>query len=177
MIKNVKKDEFGLEGTMYCSLWDCDIDVNIDPFSGEDEVSDEEALAYGEKCAEAFNSLSDKTVEILCKAAKAYCLDFMESCGDDFDDDMTVPIKEDTDPREILKCIQPKVFIPELPDEEQYKGCIGYHVECNCDWEIEHGLEFTVRDGNILYVGDFSDNSPWMKYSEDKFWNYINSLK
>lgn len=37
---------------------------------------------------------------------------------------------------------------------------IEFHVEGECDWEPEHGLEITISDNRILYVGPFEDNGP-----------------
>ena len=37
---------------------------------------------------------------------------------------------------------------------------IEFHVSGFCDWEPEHGLEVTVSDGKILYVGPFEDYEP-----------------
>ncbi len=34
-------------------------------------------------------------------------------------------------------------------------------MECWCDWEEEHALEWTVRGNEVLYVGSFSDERPW----------------
>ena len=37
---------------------------------------------------------------------------------------------------------------------------IEFHVEGSCDWEPEHGLEITISDGKILYVGPYEDYDP-----------------
>lgn len=175
MITAVERCSFGLEGKVYFKLFDCTIDVRIsvDQNNAEQEEAESEALEYAEKCAEALNSLTDEAVDVLCRAVRAYCIDFIEEFGD-FYNSMKFSVNADTAPREMLKCFKPTVFIVDFPVKEIFGEIIGYHVECRCDWEIEHGLEFTVRDGKIVYVGMFSDNTPWSRYYEDKPWNYIN---
>ena len=37
---------------------------------------------------------------------------------------------------------------------------IEFHVEGSCDWEPEHGLEITISDDKILYVGPYEDYDP-----------------
>lgn len=166
MITDIKKDEFGIEGRMHCNLWNCDIDVVIEDYSEDESLSLDKAVEFAEKCAEAFNNLSPDMIDAICRSAKAYCLDFMESC------DVVVPVSENTAPADMLKYINPHVLIVDLPEEDEFKGIIGYHVECSCEWEEEHGLEFTVRDGKLIYMGSFNDCSPWYDYTGDS-WNYV----
>lgn len=66
---------------------------------------------------------------------------------DGFEEDIVVP--EDVNGREILSYITPSVLI------------IEFHVECECDWEEEHGLEITIKDNKLVYVGSFDGMPPY----------------
>ena len=155
-----------LEGFLKWELFDRVLDVTIDKGV---------PLEYAEKCAEALSSLSEETIKDIYEAAKRYCLFFIDLCGDawDYDDyDMQIRVTKDTPAEQMKSEIRPHVFIVDTPKDDR----IGFHIECGCSWEPEHGLEITILDGKLVYLGGFEDCSPWGKYPEDDEWNFANSL-
>lgn len=151
-----------LEGFLKWELFDRVLDVTIDKGV---------PLEYAEKCAEALNSLSEETVKDIYEAAKRYCLFFIDLCGDawDYDDyDMQIRVTKDTPAEDMRSEIRPNVFIVDTPKDER----IGFHIECDCSWEPEHGLEITILDGKLVYLGGFEDSSPWANYAKDDEWNF-----
>lgn len=162
MITDIKNSEFGIEGKVKSELFNETIDVVIEEEAG---------LEYAEKCAVALNNLSEAAISAICKASKNYCLYMIDIC-EDFSDEMSVEINESTPPEEILKCIHPTTLIIDEPEEDS----IGFHLECECDWEPEHGLELTFRDGRLIYAGPFEDCGPWNEYDEDDEYNFVNSI-
>lgn len=74
-------------------------------------------------------------------------------------------------PEEILEYVYPSALIVRKPQDDR----IGFHLEMECDWEPEHGLEWSVLDGKAMYVGAFSSVSPWSEF-RDKSWNYLTKL-
>ncbi len=168
MITDIKKDEYGIEGKVKFNLFDAEIDVFMD-----DDVS----IEYAEKCAEHMNNLSDDMIEKICESAKRYCLFMIEEWDlvgewEEISEDMTIEVSEDTPARELLKAIYPTVLIIDSPEDT----CCGYHIECACDWEPEHGLEITIRDDKVVYIGHFTDSSPWQEYDENNECNFVNSI-
>lgn len=153
MIKNIRKTDYGIEGEMKFLLFDQEIGVMMD-----EEVSEEYAIS----CAEYLNSLSEELIDQLCEASIAYCREFCEDVGEE--------IPEINGTRDILKYIQPRSLIIEVPKNEQ----IVFHMELNCDWEIEHGLEWTIKDGKVMYVGAFECAGGWDEedYYKNLKWNY-----
>jgi hypothetical protein len=153
MIKNIRKTRYGLEGEMTFHLFHQEIGVMMD-----EEVSEE----YANLCADYLNTMSDELIDQLCKASIAYCVEFCEDVGEE------VP-QIDTF-RDILKYIQPGSLIIDEPKDDR----IVFHMELNCDWEIEHGLEWTITDGKVMYVGAFESEGGW--YDEERYtdmsWNY-----
>ncbi|MCT4597227.1 MAG: hypothetical protein N4A50_05040 [Vallitalea sp.] len=154
-INNVSSNEYGMEGTTRFDMFDREIQVMMD-----DAVN----IVYAEKCVEHLNSLSYDTVELLCEAALKYCFEFS--------DDVGIGIPELNEKRDILKYIYPKILIIDEPEDELK---IGYHMECDCEWEIEHGLEFTILNDKVLYLGDFNDEGPWqaLEHYKEISWNHI----
>ena len=163
MITNIRKTEIGIEGKLYSEIFNTEIDVMID-----NEVS----IEYTQKCAEHFNKLSPEIIETICKGAKAYCLDFMEIADEDWDEYLTIPVTAETHPLDMLKCFKPTLLIIKKPNDE---NITGYQLECECDWEIEHGMEIDILDNKVVYLSSFNAYSPWLEYDSDKS-NYINQI-
>ena len=159
-VKPLGKAGSYIEGKAYCRLMDKDIDV---------DVYDDVSLDYVEKCAEAMNSMSEDLVDAICRAAKKYCLDFLEDIGGAELNDitLTVPVDENTPPREMLKCFDVGSLIVDVPKDGSR---VGYQLSGNCDWEEEHGIEIVILDDRLVYLGEFSGVSPWEDHS-DESWN------
>ncbi|MEK8032871.1 hypothetical protein AACH06_18785 [Ideonella sp. DXS29W] len=152
LVKEVTTEgNWPLQGQVFLSLFDRYI-----PFAVEDEAS----IEYVIQCAEYMNSWSEETIESLCQACIRYCNDFREMIGED-----TI---EFSSPREVLELVHPTSLIVPNPDFPEPVA----HLELNCDWEEEHGMEWIVRGAKVLYVGGFNGQSPWESFVPKKSWNY-----
>jgi len=149
-----------IEGRVYCKLWDTEIDVDL---------YDDVPLEYAEKCAEAMNSMSEDLIDAICRAAKKYCIDFLDAIGGASlnEIDLTIPVDENTPPQEMLKCFEAGSLIVDVPEDPSR---IGYQLSGNCDWEEEHGIEIDILDGKLVYLGEYAGESPWSDHSEES-WN------
>jgi len=152
LIRNIHKGEFGLEGEVYFELF-----AQYFSVYAEDEVDS----AYIEACAVSMNSLSEAAIEALCQAAIRYCNDFLHMVGQ--------PKKHFENLKDILSIVQPSSLIVPYPENGTETVV---HLELNCDWEIEHGMEWLVRNNEVLYVGGFNDVHEWGDYSEKESYNY-----
>lgn len=156
-IKNLHKGRFANEGEIYFPLFDTNILVYVDF---------DVPLTYADKCVTHLETLSDSVIEALCKGAVNYCESFR-----DFFEECEIDIPEGMNGRDILKYITPKILIIEAPAED----IPAFHMECSCEWEIEHAMEWTVRGDEVLYVGGFGDEHPWRdrEYFKNASWNYV----
>lgn len=152
MIKNIQQTKYGLEGDCYFSLFDRDIRVSIDEDTNEE---------YANRCIEYLNSLSEEVVLKLCLASIRYCNDFLSMIGEEE--------KIFEKPTDVLSLIYPSVLIIPVP-KNGHEPVID--MELNCEWEIEHGMEWIIRADNVLYVGAFNGENPWGDFSEKDCWNY-----
>jgi len=159
--KLVVNDTTWREGNVRCKLWDKDIGVTLD--------SDDVTLDYARKCVEAMNNMPQDLIDDICRAAIIYCNTFRDDIGDMLEDDMTVPIDENSTNDEIMKCFSPESLIIEAPKDA---SLAGYQLCCNCDWEIEHGMEIDILDNKLVYLSSYDGNSPWVEQNEDEWWNY-----
>lgn len=156
VINNIEKTKYGLEGKVYFGLFNKTIDVLMD-----EDID----LDYANLCAEALNSMDEETIDNLCRYSINYCIDFCNDVGDEEAAEFNLI-------RDVLDHISPSVLIIDKPKE---KNNIVIHLELNCDWEIEHGLEWTIKNGEILYVGAFESEDGWseLSYYKELNWNYV----
>lgn len=165
MITDVKRDDFGIEGKAFLEIFDknCSVIVDIDA-----------SLEYAEKCVEMLNSLSDETVNTLCKALKIYCLTAISE-NNEILDYITFDISSRAPLKDMLKNIQPSTLFVDMPDDE---NIIGVTVECECVWELNNIMKIIFKDDEILYVGCDTDLNAWddPEYFIDDENNFINKI-
>lgn len=153
-IKNIIKGEFTYEGKAYFPLFDTEIEVYFDY---------DVPLRYADSCISRLENLKQSTIDRLCEGAYNYCTDFSLIAGEE-------AVPHSTGPDQILEYVYPLVVIIEKPLTDE----AAWHMECGCRWDEEHGLECSVRGDEVLYVGAFSDESPWLdrEYFASADWNY-----
>ncbi|MBZ5488162.1 hypothetical protein HW452_11570 [Halomonas aquamarina] len=142
--------EDGLEGKVYSALFDQVVTL----FAADAD------LVFARRCAVHLNQLSDEVVEHLCRSTVHYCDAFLSEVGE--------PLIEFAAPRDVLKLVTPQVLIVPCPE----KQTPVVHLELECDWEPEHGLEWVVREDKVLYVGPFNDEDPWGSFTPKNVWNF-----
>ncbi len=153
---NLIKNIHGEEGEMHWKLFDTDIDVLI--YDADEE--------YAQRCADYIDNMPEELLDKLRRASLLYAQAFYELTGEEeLEEFMTVK------PEDILEYVCPSALIIEKPKDDR----IGFHIELECDWEPEHGLEWSVLDGEPMYVGAFEDVSPWRGF-RNKDWNYVTKL-
>lgn len=148
LIENIRECEYGgFEGETY--LNDRDGKVRV-------KFPSEAKREYAEKCVEYLQNMDKDMTQRLAK----YAYRFFKDLSKDFDDDdygTFIDMPQNVSEEDILKYVQ---FDSIIIEEECREDRIEFHAGGGCDWEIEHGFEFTVSDGKILYVGPFEDMPP-----------------
>lgn len=148
-IKNIKNaGNNTIEGTMYFPLFKTEINVII--YAGESKIN------YAGHCASYLYNLDKSIIERITKYAFRYFTEYKENIIEDEYSDMP----EDTEEKDILNYVYPGFLIIE---EKCRENIIEFHMECGCEWEPEHGLEITISDGKVLYLGAFDDMPPYYK--------------
>ncbi|MEC7119573.1 MAG: hypothetical protein VXW65_06695 [Pseudomonadota bacterium] len=138
-IKNLQTSEHGLSGEVFFGLFEKDVTLLVE---GHD-------LSYAQACAINLNEMSDVLVQDLCEASIRYRAACLEANG--------VPAVQLETVQDILKSIDPRILI--VPCIEGLSDPV-IHLELNCAWEEEHGMEWMIRDRKVLYVGAFSGEDP-----------------
>lgn len=153
LIKDISHNGFCLSGKVFFRLFDRYIDLLID----EEEPTN---LTYTHKCAVYLNSLSDHLIDRLCVASINYCNTFLDDIGD--------KPRKFSDRRDVLKLITPlSLSVPQMLRDEPV-----IHLEFDCEWEMEHGMEWIVRGDRVLFVSAFESEDPWGEFTEDDEYNF-----
>ncbi|MGG3805456.1 DUF6985 domain-containing protein [Metabacillus fastidiosus] len=152
-IKNLKTNEYSeLEGEAYFELFDQNIQVYIDQDAD---------IEYAELCITYLNSLSEELINKLCKASIRYCNEFLDDIGED--------IIEFSKPTDVLPYITPNTI--SIPNPKNKSEPV-IALELNCTWEEEHGMEWIIRNGKVMYVGPYHGIDPYGNCDIGKDWNY-----
>ena len=152
LLKNIKATDEEIEGEVFFSLFDKYIGFFTERTVG---------LDYVKRCAECLNSMNEEVIEDLCSASIRYCNEVLK-----LNDEQSMKFEN---PQDILKLIYPARLIVPYP-ENDYEPII--HLELNCEWEKEHGLEWIVRDNKVLYVSSYSGEDPWRNFSMNEPENF-----
>ncbi len=124
-------------------------------------VEEEATLEYVKACAEYLNALPEATIKDLCEASIRYCNGFLADIGE--------PLKSFDNYKSVLSLIYPSTLI--IPEPEYGDEPVIW-MELNCEWEQEHGMQWVVRNNEVLYVGGFNGTDPWAEISKSTPWNY-----
>ena len=122
-----------------------------------------ESINYANECAKLLTELDESIISQLCQASIRYCNWILKVFGEEE--------KSFTNERDVLKLIEPSSLIIE---DGASKPVI--HMELNCEWEEEHGMEWIIRDNEVQYVGSFDGMNPFDDYTESDEWNFARNL-
>ena len=145
LIKNIKKDKIWNSGELHLPLTDTSIMVNID-FDVD--------MAYAEACAKHAVHLQDhpEFTDCLYKKMISYC----EMYRDCFDDE-GIEIPAGIEGSGIMKYINLEGLIISAPEGEG----VAYTLYGDCEWEEEHGIEISICNNRVGYVGEYCAVNPW----------------
>lgn len=153
VIKNLKTNEyFEVEGEAYLELFDQNITVYIEQ---------ESDIEYAELCITYLNTLSDGLIDDICNASIRYCNEFLDDIGED--------IIEFNKPTDVLPYITPNTICIPKP-KNKTEPVID--LELNCEWEEEHGMEWIIHNGVVMYVGPYNGINPYGHCDIGEEWNY-----
>lgn len=153
LIKNVRSNSDRQKGEVYFALFDKYIS-----FSTWKAVND----AYIVECAEYLNSISfnDSIINHLCEASIHYCNDVLDTIGEE--------LKHFDNLKDVLLLVYPNSL--NIPEPRRSIPVI--HLELNCEWEEEHGMEWIIREDKVLYVGPYNGENPWAEFTRKDSWSY-----
>ncbi len=109
--------------------------------------SQTEVTDYEKKCIENFFKWNAYLFEKLKKASFDYYQDFAENVDED-------DMPEIESPEKVFDFCSPTTISFDTYEKSPEDTFIT--VELNCDWEVEHGMQWTVKNNDeIIYVGAY----------------------
>lgn len=154
-------------GKFFCAKLGYEVEVEAEGVSED----------YVRRCVSQIENMSDELYNAIREAAKRYCLAFLRTEKDNLGEDFVIEedyqrVTKDTPAEDIMKMCQfDTLYIGEMEDESR----LCFRLGGNCDWEIEHGIEADVLDGQLFYLGGFEQvdaDSEYYRTGLGKQWNY-----
>ena len=147
-------------GKVHLTLFNTDVEVMF-----ENNVS----IDYVEACVKHLNNLNPHVINVLGDRLNKYYQFMLKEWQEmGIYESLVASIKnkisEKVNNQTILQHIHPNTLAIESPKE----NIPAYSLDCNCDWELEHGAEIIIRNDKVLYVGSFSALGPWCNDNEYK---------
>ena len=139
-------------------------------FKGEMKITiysdSDEAVAYAERCIEAYNSIAGNKElidDIKDKLARfmLYMRDEWEAMGiyEDIAEETDKAVEAYESGRELFSFLSEPCLYIELPEDGTDE--IGYEIVADCPWEPEHQCSIIIRENELKYVGPCEGNTPW----------------
>ncbi len=117
---------------------------------------------YTKMCAEHFINLPDETVNKLVKYTAEYVLAVIDYYGEDFYPDEEFDFDETVPCGRVLNYLEPVVLsavASEFISVEELTP--AFRLTMSFTAIADEDIEWVVRDGEILYVGEAVKASPW----------------
>ena len=111
---------------------------------------------YVKKCIEFFQNMSEAQIDRLADDTMTYYREIKECSGD-----TGSKMPETLSGREILDWVYPKVMW--IGNDEGREGPVEFIVECDCEWEPEHGMEIVAFSEEIIHVGSYDGDLDYWK--------------
>ena len=111
---------------------------------------------YVRSCIDFFQNMTENEIDFLAEEALRYYREMLEMSGD-----TAGRMPEEINGREILNWIYPKVMW--IDRDREADGPMAFIVECDCEWEPEHGLEIVAFDERIIHVGSYDGDLDYWK--------------
>lgn len=148
LIQDWADDRYGEAGALHLPRFDATVEVyNWDGAS----------RSYAEACARHAVGLSGDLLDRLVAATVRYRTEFLDDIGEE-----APPLNT---PHDVLAEVHPVTLMVPNPGDRTEPVV---HLEANCDWEPEHGLEWVVRGDTVVYVGPYEGWSPWIEGTSDQ---------
>lgn len=111
---------------------------------------------YVRRCIDFFQNMKENEIDFLAEESQRYYREMVEMSGDTAE-----RMPEEINGREILNWIYPKVMW--IDSDREVDGPMAFIVECDCEWEPEHGLEIVAFDERIIHVGSYDGDLDYWK--------------
>lgn len=161
-IKDLKENEFGqMEGEVYFNAINQNITVLF-----EKEVP----MDYVGKQVEYLQALDEKVVQKMCYFADLFRKEEMENYPNK---DYPEGMDKINNPLELLDYFAITYLNIEMYPNESVKEVRVLNLSGSCDWDEENGIQWLIKEDEVVYTGAYDDVSIWCSYYEkNTLFNY-----
>jgi hypothetical protein len=161
-IKNLKENEFGeMEGEVYFNAINQNITVLF-----EKEVP----MDYVEKQVEYLQAIDEKVIQKMCYYANLFKKEEMEDYPDK---DYPEGMDKINNPLELLDYFAIMELHIEMYANESVKEVRVLNLSGSCDWDEENGIQWLIKEDEVVYAGAYDDLSVWhSSYERNTLFNY-----
>ena len=153
----------GTEGDFYSDIFDKKIHVEAKKLEE----------TYTRKCIEHYLGMSDEMINKLVKYTADYVLALIDDYGEDFYPDEEFDFDETKPCGRVLDWVEP-VVLSVIPDRflSLEELTPTFRLTLKFTPIADEEIEWAVKDGEIVYVGEAANVTPWEKASFKKGWNF-----
>ena len=160
-IGNLKENESGeMQGEVYFNA----IKQNIIVIFNKKVPID-----YVNRQIEYLSSLDNKMIQKMCYYANLYRKDIMEECPDQ---DYPEGLEQIKDPLELWQYMGITSLKVDLYKHESEKEVRVLNLMGWCDWDEENGIEWLIKEDEVVYAGANDWVNIWYSPYEDNLFNY-----
>jgi hypothetical protein len=161
-IKDLKENEFGqMEGEVYFNAINQNITVLF-----EKEVP----MDYVGKQVEYLQALDEKVVQKMCYFADLFRKEEMENYPNK---DYPEGMDKINNPLELLDYFAITYLNIEMYPNESVKEVRVLNLSGSCDWDEENGIQWLIKEDEVVYTGAYDDVSIWCSsYEKNTLFNY-----
>lgn len=162
VIKNLKENEFGeMEGEVYFNAIKQDITIYF-----EKEVP----MDYVEKQVAYLQSLDEKVIRQLCYYSDLFRKEEMEEYPDK---DYSEGMDQIDDLLDLFDYMCITALTIEMYKDESVKEMRVLNLSGGCDWDEENGIQWLIKEDEVVYVGAYDGLSIWYSpYEQNDLFNY-----
>ena len=161
-IKNLRENEFEeMEGEVYFNAIGQNIVIRFDK---------EVPMDYVEKQVEYLQSLNKKVIYNMCYYANLFRKEEMKNYPNK---DYPPNMDQIDNPLELLHYISITDLHVEMYTNESAKEICVLNLSGSCDWDEENGIQWLIKEDEVVYAGAYQDLSIWYSpYETDTLFNF-----
>ncbi|MDE7204432.1 MAG: hypothetical protein K2O91_21610 [Lachnospiraceae bacterium] len=161
-IKNLRENEFEeMEGEVYFNAIGQNIVIRFDK---------EVPMDYVEKQVEHLQSLNKKVIYNMCYYANLFRKEEMKNYPNK---DYPPNMDQIDNPLELLDYISITDLHVEMYMNESAKKIYVLNLSGSCDWDEENGIQWLIKEDEVVYAGAYQDLSIWYSpYEKETLFNF-----
>lgn len=161
-LKNLKENEFNeVVGEVYFSILGKYIEIEIE----EDVPQD-----YIEQQVQYLNSIDEKILREICINSIKFCKEEMKDYPEK---EYARGLYDTISEKNIMNFMDIRKLRIDMYEDEDDKQSRVLNLSGSCEWDKENGIQWLIKNDEIIYVGRWEDLNIWYSDVNDPICNYV----